>query len=92
MDKKFEEEVPKILKSLGYPFTLSKSAMFAIGSLHTWPTILGALQWLVDCLRVCHFFGKVNKILILVYETKISFNPLRPGDNKTSYVLKQIRI
>lgn len=52
MEKKFEEEVPRILKSLSYPFTISKSAMFAIGSLHTWPTLLGALHWMVELIKV----------------------------------------
>lgn len=52
MEKKFEEEVPRILKTLNYPFTISKSAMFAIGSLHTWPTLLGALHWMVELIRV----------------------------------------
>lgn len=51
MEKKFEEEVPRILKSLSYPFTISKSAMFAIGSLHTWPTLLGALHWMVELIK-----------------------------------------
>jgi len=50
-NKKVEEEVPKILKLLSYPFTISKSAMFAIGSLHSWPTLLGALHWMVDLIK-----------------------------------------
>lgn len=62
MDKKYEEEVPRILKSLGYPFTLSKSAMFAIGSLHTWPSILGALHWMVECIRMINLID-VEEIL-----------------------------
>ena len=88
MDKKFEVEVPRILKSLGYPFTLSKSAMFTIGSIYTWPTMLGVLQWLVDCLKVCHCFYflffemKTKTFFTLVYETKVPFNPLMFGGNK----------
>ena len=37
MDKKFEEAIPSIFKSLGYPFPISKTALYAVGSPHTWP-------------------------------------------------------
>jgi kinetochore protein NDC80 len=47
---KFEDEVPLILKRLRYPFTVSKSALYAVGSPHTWPTLLGCLTWLVELL------------------------------------------
>ena len=56
-NKKIEEEVPKILKSLKYPFTISKSAMFSIGSLHSWPPLLGALHWMVELIKVCYQSG-----------------------------------
>ncbi|XP_061166944.1 kinetochore protein NDC80 homolog [Saccostrea echinata] len=49
--KKPEEEIPKIFKELGYPFMISKTAMFALGSPHTWPTILAALVWMVDLIK-----------------------------------------
>ena len=58
-NKKVEEEVPKILKLLSYPFTISKSAMFAIGSLHSWPTLLGALHWMVDLIKVGFLLHKI---------------------------------
>lgn len=44
--RRMEEEVPIVLRCLGYPFTISKSALSAVGSPHTWPTLLGALNWL----------------------------------------------
>lgn len=47
---KFEDEVPQLLKRLRYPFTVSKSALYAVGSPHTWPTLLGCLTWLVELL------------------------------------------
>jgi kinetochore protein NDC80 len=43
------EDVPKTLKLLGYPFTVSKNHMLNVGSPHSWPILLGALAWLVDC-------------------------------------------
>lgn len=41
LDKKPEEQIPKIFKQIGYPFMISKSQMFALGSPHTWPHISG---------------------------------------------------
>ncbi|XP_060702287.1 kinetochore protein NDC80 homolog isoform X1 [Hemiscyllium ocellatum] len=51
-DSKFEEEIPRIFKSLGYPFPLSKSSMYTVGAPHTWPLILGALVWLMDNVKL----------------------------------------
>ena len=53
MEKKPEEEVPKILKSLGYPFTIHKRSLASVGSPHTWPILLGALHWLMELVKVC---------------------------------------
>lgn len=49
--KRFEDEVPAILRALGYPFTISKSALSAVGSPHTWPSLLGVLTWLMGLLK-----------------------------------------
>ncbi|KAL1771043.1 kinetochore protein NDC80-like [Sigmodon hispidus] len=49
---KFEEEVPRIFKDLGYPFALSKSSMYTVGAPHTWPHIVAALVWLIDCIKI----------------------------------------
>ncbi|XP_062863481.1 kinetochore protein NDC80 homolog isoform X2 [Trichomycterus rosablanca] len=49
---KVEEEIPRMLKDLGYPFPLSKSSMYSIGAPHTWPQALGALIWLIDTVRI----------------------------------------
>eukprot|EP00730_Choanoeca_flexa_P010327 TRINITY_DN17502_c0_g1_i1.p1 TRINITY_DN17502_c0_g1~~TRINITY_DN17502_c0_g1_i1.p1 ORF type:complete len:626 (+),score=201.43 TRINITY_DN17502_c0_g1_i1:32-1879(+) len=43
-----EDEIPAIFKSLNYPYPIKKSAIFACGSSHNWPKLLGALIWLVD--------------------------------------------
>ncbi|ORX94356.1 hypothetical protein K493DRAFT_203556, partial [Basidiobolus meristosporus CBS 931.73] len=52
--KKFEEEVPGLLKGLKYPFAdqISKSQLYAVGSMHSWPNLLGMLQWIMD-LIIC---------------------------------------
>ncbi|KAM6217498.1 LOW QUALITY PROTEIN: kinetochore protein NDC80 homolog [Rhynchocyon petersi] len=51
-DAKFEEEVPRIFKDLGYPFALSKSSMYTVGDPHTWPHIVAALVWIIDCIKL----------------------------------------
>lgn len=43
-----EEEIPRIMKAVGYPFLISKSSMFTVGSPHTWPSMLAALSYMVD--------------------------------------------
>lgn len=48
---KMEEEVPALYKRLRYPFQISKSNLTAVGSPHTWPSILAALTWLVELLN-----------------------------------------
>jgi len=47
---KLEEDVPLMFKRVGYPSQISKSALYAAGSPHTWPGLLAALAWLVDLL------------------------------------------
>ncbi|KAG2483652.1 hypothetical protein HYH03_017455 [Edaphochlamys debaryana] len=48
---KVEDEVPVFFKRLNYPFQISKSALFAVGSPHSWPGVLAALTWLVELLN-----------------------------------------
>lgn len=38
-------------KAMGYPFAVSKTALVAAGSPHTWPTLLAALTWLMKRLQ-----------------------------------------
>ena len=47
---KLEDEVPVLFKRLRYPFPISKAALYAVGSPHTWPALLAALTWLVELL------------------------------------------
>ncbi|KAK3098855.1 hypothetical protein FSP39_023776, partial [Pinctada imbricata] len=52
LGKKPEEDVPVLLKSLRYPFLISKSSIFAVGTSHTWPSVLAALDWMVNLIQV----------------------------------------
>merc|ERR1719341_1995973 len=45
---RFDEEVLKLLKILHYPGNLSRSNFVTMGSLHSWPTVLGSLAYLCD--------------------------------------------
>jgi len=48
---RYEEEYPAVLRTLGYPSTISKASLAAVGTQHTWPHLLGSLTWLVDLLK-----------------------------------------
>ena len=48
--KKFEEEVQGVMRGLRYPFadSISKTQLHAVGSIHTWPSCLAMLVWMVE--------------------------------------------
>lgn len=48
-----EEDIKKFLRWIGYPFNVSKNALQAAGTPHTWPALLAMLSWLVDLLSYC---------------------------------------
>lgn len=50
MQSKMVDEVPIVFKGLGYPFGISKTALSAVGSPHTWPALLASLSWLIELL------------------------------------------
>lgn len=45
---KIEDEIAMNFRAMGYPFPVSKTALVAAGSPHTWPTLLAALSWLLE--------------------------------------------
>jgi kinetochore protein NDC80 len=47
---KIDVEVPELFRQLGYSFPITKNALVAIGAPNTWPSLLAALDWLVDTL------------------------------------------
>jgi kinetochore protein NDC80 len=49
---KMEDEVSMNFKALGYPIPVSKTALVAAGSPHTWPSLLAALTWLMEQLQL----------------------------------------
>ena len=49
---KFEDEVSMAFRCIGYPFPISKTGLVAVGSPHTWPALIAAIDWLVDLLAI----------------------------------------
>ena len=45
-----EDDIKRVMKALGYPFPLSKNALQAAGTPHTWPALLLMMAWMVDFL------------------------------------------
>lgn len=37
-------------QALHYPFPISKASMQAVGTMHTWPTLLASITWIVELL------------------------------------------
>jgi hypothetical protein len=51
--RKAEDQITNILKNeLNYPGTVSKSNLITMVSLHSWPTVLGCLSFLVESAKV----------------------------------------
>nr|UXY87109.1 hypothetical protein 1634Bnrm1_p069 [Cryptomonas sp.] len=48
--KKFEENMPFLLKIIKYPFFICKSYFYSIASPHTWPVLISCLKWITELL------------------------------------------
>lgn len=46
------EQIPILMKTLGYPFKINRSAVISCGSHSNWPKMLGALHFLLDIVTV----------------------------------------
>jgi kinetochore protein NDC80 len=47
---RMEEAISSMFKTMKYPFGISKTALVAVGSPHTWPALLASVSWLVELL------------------------------------------
>lgn len=65
--KKFEEEVPTLMKGIRYPFAneISKSQLYAVGSMHAWPSLLAMLTWMVELIQCCDAFSNSDDNMII---------------------------
>lgn len=64
--KKFEDEVPGLLKGIRYPYAgdISKSSLLAVGSIHAWPSLLAMLNWIVELImvQICFYLFLINNL------------------------------
>ncbi len=65
--KKFEDEVPGLLKGIRYPYAgdISKSSLLAVGSIHAWPFLLAMLNWMVELIMVRYKWDASNLTCLL---------------------------
>ncbi len=69
----FTEDIKDVLKIMGYPFTISKSSLSAVGSPHTWPPILAMLVWVIEQLNYLEMLDEEEDKNIQTDEGKMFF-------------------
>lgn len=90
---KSEDDIPVVFKQLRYPFQISKSSLYAVGSAHTWPYLLAALIWLVhmyiyedDVTKAGNARGHDSNFL---EHTRRAYAYFLAGDDKASVALER---
>lgn len=78
------DEVPSVLKILGYPFNVSRNHLLNVGSPHSWPILLGALSWLVDC---CQIPDNTDQVL---FHQGPGFGDEEEQDQKVEYEIEEL--
>ncbi|CAH0477715.1 unnamed protein product [Peronospora belbahrii] len=58
---KFEEDVVLQFRNLRYPFPISKTSLAAVGTPHTWPTLLLSISWLIELLTYDETMQEANE-------------------------------
>ncbi|KAL8585919.1 hypothetical protein ACOMHN_061080 [Nucella lapillus] len=86
LGSKMEEEVLRVLKMLGYPFSISKSSMHAVGTPHTWPTLLAALIWLIDLVKFTQSLGRSQVNMLIFPPEDEEFDSVPDDKIKFQYV------
>jgi kinetochore protein NDC80 len=73
-----------LMKALKYPFAdqLTKSQLQAVGSLHTWPSLLAMLMWMVELILM------VAEIQPSEYEQAHEDAPVDPKGITYRYLVK----
>lgn len=44
----YKEQIPRLLKTMHNPGTLTKSTLNTVNTMHSWPQVTGITGWLVD--------------------------------------------
>ncbi|KAG0014736.1 kinetochore-associated Ndc80 complex subunit ndc80, partial [Podila clonocystis] len=65
--KRFEEEVPILLKTMRYPAadSISRTTLYAVGTPHSWPNMLALLGWMVDLITIVDKFNEMIEHLTM---------------------------
>ena len=50
------DDIPEMLKLIGYPINISKRSFLSVGGLHVWPSLLATLSWMVELLIYSELF------------------------------------
>ncbi|CEG49573.1 Centromere-associated protein HEC1 [Plasmopara halstedii] len=58
---KFEEDVVHQFRNLRYPIHISKTSLSAVGTPHTWPTLLLSISWLIELLSYDEAIQQANE-------------------------------
>uniref|UniRef100_M4B8Z7 Kinetochore protein NDC80 n=1 Tax=Hyaloperonospora arabidopsidis (strain Emoy2) TaxID=559515 RepID=M4B8Z7_HYAAE len=58
---KVEEDVVVQFRNLRYPFPISKTSLAAVGTPHTWPTLLLSITWLIELLTYDEAIQEANE-------------------------------
>ncbi|TDH70938.1 hypothetical protein CCR75_008029 [Bremia lactucae] len=58
---KFEEDVVTQFRNLRYPIHISKTSLSAVGTPHTWPTLLLSISWLIELLTYDEAIQQANE-------------------------------
>ncbi|OMJ83440.1 hypothetical protein SteCoe_15608 [Stentor coeruleus] len=48
---RLDEDVPNFFRQMGYPYTISKNSLLAVGAPNSWPSLLASLSWLIDLVK-----------------------------------------
>jgi kinetochore protein NDC80 len=56
-----------------YPFPISKASMQAVGTMHTWPTLLASITWMVELLTYDEEVQNDGEYLIVCVCVRVDF-------------------
>ncbi|XP_061337167.1 kinetochore protein NDC80 homolog [Gastrolobium bilobum] len=61
---KLEDDLPLLLKRLGYPFKINKSILKTPAAPHQWPTFLALIHWMVQIAKFHHHLSSSTNTLV----------------------------
>lgn len=84
--QQFQQQLPSFLKLIGYPGTVSKSTFQTLGSMHSWPTALAVLHFVLTKAQVSMGLKTINNMFPPLDEDGLPFeDPQRESDDKIMF-------